>query len=621
MTYDSEGRSYTIETRRLRVGPVGSALAADDIPAEQLAENIARALDQDDGWIHREGASWFWHPSRLAVELRCQRDPIGDPSLYIDTVVIDDADGTLGLFQWLNDLNVHSAGWWWWFDPTARTVHCSSSCAVRPMEWWWPSILLGVLPYVATVTESMADGLARVSNGTVHSFAHPGRGVRTSVDGWILGVRLGPREPTASLDLWLSDLELDRLDAALGVLCNGLAHRVQRPFEARIFDENNEPRVVLRRHWHPEVGWGWQLATFAGLTTDADLAGVDDLGRVASCLNAVQATDRLNRFGGWTSVSDLGLVHLTFIPAFEIEKLIVDAGPTIGDVAALMIDVGTRMRDVARALELADPPQIRHCLVGDEAVAQLPLINWKAGPIGWSYMDQEPDCASASTPETGPENEWLAPRHLLICSFGIFNPMGPTVSSLEAAFTARRGVEAYWRLFWVMRHPSAPEIEQLGAAPTPEALAELVIEALEVAEQGVFGSGPEWLDIHAMHDAVLAGAQRFAQVQSDVQWRAEADALVWYAHNPWARVSEHQPPVESAWPPEADSTECWIQAITDREVISGHQLYLRSAWEGAKAYRDSGWDPARAQSVADAIRRIAHERVEANSSFRGATQA
>ena len=72
---------------------------------------------------------------------------------------------------------------------------------------------------------------------------------------------LGARDLSASLDLWLTDAEIARMDAALDVICGCTRHHVgcSVPLEALVLDDDGDPRLMLRRHWHPQQGWGWQL--------------------------------------------------------------------------------------------------------------------------------------------------------------------------------------------------------------------------------------------------------------------------------------------------------------------------------------------------------------------------
>ena len=138
------------------------------------------------------------YPGRLAVEFQCPPD---DRVLRLDTRVADIQEESPTLQSLLNELNVNAAGWWWWIDHMNSSVHCSINCAVDTATWWWPNILMGVLPNYAATTEALANRLAMVGRGSVVQASHPEKGPRPELDGWILGTRLGERKPVASLDL------------------------------------------------------------------------------------------------------------------------------------------------------------------------------------------------------------------------------------------------------------------------------------------------------------------------------------------------------------------------------------------------------------------------------------
>lgn len=573
-------------------------------------------MDAGEGWTWREGDSWWWHPSRIAVKFSIfESNDL--PFVQADMRVVNSGNASDDLFALLSDLNTHAAGWWWWTAPEDGHIYCSQRCEAHASAWWWPSVLFDTLPYAVTVAESMADTLASVAEGSVDAQPHPERGVRAQVDGWIGGCRLGARDPTASLDLWFFDYERARMGHALDVLCGQATHEQFFPLQARIADVDHEPKVVLRRHWHPQLGWGWLFVTVTGLTALSD-AGADLLRKTAGQLSREQAERRTpaNRFGGWAYVDGPGLMHSTFVSAFAVDKITAAAGTSIGDVAALMIDVPTRFADLSRAVALSPEPGVAQSRVDGHLLETIQEMGWRAGPTGWSYIDPdgipptEVIADQGQWTDTSPQGLWTVPRHVPVCSFGFFNPMGPTVSSLEIGYSATEdGVQ--YTLYHVMRHPHLPEIRSLGDASTPDELAGLVGDALAEPEGGILGSGPEWLDIFALPDAVLAGVRRFAEGQGDADWGDAAAQLVAYALDPWARVadSDEQPVIPNA--DESDPVSAWIEAITDPVVIAGQRLFIRSAWEGAKEYRLSGWDPERAQQATDIARGMAVERLQA----------
>jgi hypothetical protein len=627
---EASPETYNIETRRLVHGPVGEALASASRPAEQLVSNILESLDRGEGWIVVEEAGGSWYPGRLGVDFRIKGSPDDSKFLHVDTEVVEVPDESKALHSLLNDLNVHAAGWWWWFDRSSGTVICSISAVVDPKAWWWPQILHGVLPLYATATESMADRLVEITHGVVKLKEHPERGHRTEVDGFILGTRLGARDMSASLDLWLSTLDYSRLHDALVILSDYQAVSIDSPLHVQVLDSTEEPRIILRKHWHPELGWGWQLASVSGINTSEN-GGHDDLHLLASLMNARQHADGTgrDRFGGWVTLPDLGLTHLTFIPAVEIDRVISVAEETLGHVAALMVDFDTRRYDLAN-MEATAQPSIEGPLTmfetKDEVEIEMPMVNIKLGPIGWPYLDQRVQhrfldgWRAEDEREPGDEDAdtWLLPRHLLICSFGIFNPMGPTVSSLEAAMVTFRDRDPYWSLFHVLRHPMSPRVTHLGSTNTLDDLDGLITESLAVTEDVcVLGTGPHWLDIFGHFDAVIEGARRFASMTTETDWQLQAMSLMVHSSDPWARISEPVTGDEFEWPSGLDPIEGWLQAITNPDVVAGHRLYLRSAWEGARAYMEANWaSPEPAQMATDAMTRIAHARAAADYEFR-----
>ena len=62
-----------------------------------------------------------------------------------------------------------------------------------------------------------------------------------------------------------------------------------------------------------------------------------------------------NRFGGWAVIPPHGLTHLSFIPATADREVIDVAGSTAGQVAALMMDLQTRMNDLDDAVATTHP--------------------------------------------------------------------------------------------------------------------------------------------------------------------------------------------------------------------------------------------------------------------------
>src|SRR3954465_5255265 len=100
------------------------------------------------------------------------------------------------------------------------------------------------------------------------------------------------------------------MHAALGVMCGNEQLDVWRPLHAQVSSGDGEFHAALRRHWHPQYGWGWQIAAVTGLIASSAEETLE-MQALAARLNADQAQQLANRFGGWSYVADLGLTHLT----------------------------------------------------------------------------------------------------------------------------------------------------------------------------------------------------------------------------------------------------------------------------------------------------------------------
>ena len=620
----AEQPAYEMTTRRLEGGAVGRALAVESGRAEAVAKALLEEMDAGDGWTWRDNEHLWWYPSRLAVRLTCL-DNGGAPALVrADMHVVTAGSATPALLAWLNDLNAQATGWWWWATSDGREVYCSIKCVTEPQSWWWPLVLFDTLPLAVTVAESMADELARAALGRVRVQDHPERGVRQSVDGWIGGCRLGPRDLSASLDLWFFDVEFARLDSALGVICGSLSYELFRPLEALVADDGGDLRVMLRRHWHPQQGFGWQLAAVTGLVA-ASPEGVTGLRQVAARLNTEQALEEssINRLGGWACIEGAGLVHLTFIPAVSLDKISFSAASSVGDAAALILDASVRFEDVQHAYDQSRPTDVVIEPVTEPVLDALREVGWRAGPLGWSYVDH--DGVPSTEPmegqdrlwtDTAPLPYWTVPRHQLVCSFGTFNPAGPTVCSLEVAISMTPDDEETYSLYFVMRHPHLPEIRWLGNASSRDELAQLVSDSLaETDPDSSICRAVEWLDIFDMSEAVLNGVRRYAASRDGTDLRETARLLLKSPLHPWARLRAGggSGSAEETTSDESDPLELWLGAVTDRAVIAGIQLFMRSAWEGSKFFRSGDFDGA--QQVSSSLRDVCHERLDAEVEY------
>ena len=611
---------FEIRTQRA-AGSLRRVLEAGDSRAQEFAALVVSDLDAGEGWIHHDHGIWWWYPGQLGVQVRYSDPGITEAHVEARIRVVRGAGLTEQLIDWLTDLNAHSLGWWWWYEEASGDVYCSMKCTTEVKSWWWPFVMSQVLPHAATVAESMATVLADAGQGHVAVESHPSRGARGIADGFIDATRLGPRDMSASLDPWIADSELARLEQALTAIAGKRPAQVHTPLVVVLASDDAQPQIMLRRHWHASWGWGWQIITLTGIKAAVSEPTLD--GELfALFLNQEQATSTrpANYFGGWVYDQEAGLLHLTFLPGLLIDILTASAGPTIGDVAALMMDVPMRLAAL-EALPINElPASLSLQPISEEFVNLLGTLGLRRGVLGWSYeLGESPPVTGthqAATEELWsadcPDVAWNIPKHVPVCGFGVFNPMGPTVSSLEIGMSWNpTGIEL--SLFHVMRHPHSPEIRLLGTVAKWEEMDSLIFTALveRDPETRILGSGPEWLEIWGHQDTILAALRAFAEADVETNWRARADDLANYALSPWARVSPREERSDSIFDEDGDPIDCWLEAITSYSVVVGQKLFMRSAWEGALRYRQSNWDADVAQSAANSARATAQERLDA----------
>jgi hypothetical protein len=233
-------------------------------------------------------------------------------------------------------------------------------------------------------------------------------------------------------------------------------------------------------------------------------------------------------------------------------------------------------------------------------------LNLKNGRLIWSNF------SSVELDRTDDESSWLVPRQSLICSFGIFNPAGPTVSSLELGLDGKA-----WTLYFVLRHPVGAQVFEIASSPISDArleIPQMIEDALAGAGGGVLGSGPHWMDVRMSNfsESIVRGLRRFAEESSETDWRLECDRIISQGGDPWTEAPSANS--EDVIEISGDPIETWIGLIMSRDVIFGHRAFMRSAWEGSKLFVHG--DFADAQNVSNALIYAARERLLDDFYFR-----
>lgn len=461
------------------------------------------------------------------------------------------------------------------------------------------------------MADANAKLLADLSGGSISIRKHPQQGLRPGRDSWIDGILRGPGEPVSSAGLMITSLDISNLRKVLESRDTSRKIELSWPFKVSFCDENGAKYAQLRDHWHAEFGLGWQ---FTAIDSEFQFEATLKDGRSEEALvsamrlnrNLISSSSNIPIFGGWVVVSSFNLIRNTFLPLPIIEEIQVLSQRSFGTVSGLM--AVWFEESFSRPSSLKIEVGIGQHNEDFESAAHSVHINNELSQFS-TLIDRSVNDAIDFENGSG---KWLRPRHSLVCSFGIFNPAGPTISSLELSLSSEE-----WILYWAIRHPHGPEIVEIGRSATEDAsvlIPHLIERCLSDRNEGVLGSGCQWMDVRLpqFEAAVIRGLRGFVLASPDIDWRSECRRIVGGQCDPWAMLELD----DEALPEfEIDNViDLWVSLVTDPNVVFGYQAFIRSAWEGSKRFAQGDFEGA--QATASAINYGVRERLIDDFEFR-----
>lgn len=617
--------------------PLVHALEHAD-PAAAFLEHL-RTVMAPGPWQGETEAGFWWIPHRLehTIEVFTTDDGAVCRSDFVLVTGIDDVDAALRACAIDNRRPVGGA---LWFDHDDATIHLTSSVRLDPQRWFDAHVFEYTVARLVGICEHRAPLLADAVGGRVAVAGHPRLGMRDEPDQFVTEILLPTLAPEAGTGLWWSRTEVSSFSAALTHLLDGTGGATELVPDPSYRDDRTSARNLASAVWvdsdecsfhlgvdethHPDLGFGLELLVAAHVRLDDAEPGAAD--RVANMLNAREA--RACRaplaIGAWIT-SDGHLRRTTFVMGEVARTLQQLAAPRAGETLAVM---------VAHLLDGLDP--LRHGLEGDELFG----VRWSRPPHDpWGGIAEHNapasllcddvgvtaaitagvDCNVALEPIPLDAGAWVLQRRLVIASMGTFNPMGPTVGTielivnetLERALIVERG-----------RHPYAPFL-RLRAVLDGDGLVALE-HFVEETVASLGWDGFDWFDIHHFGEAIERGLRRFAAA-SDLDVGAAGRALLATQDNPWLRIAGDVT-LDAAGErgadgrggagsgaggsdgdgselggrdgaEDGDDVSLWIHALTAAPTIDAHLAFLRSAWEGAAAFARNPRDPGFSQTV------------------------
>lgn len=643
------------------------ALAADDLPSavlQHMRDRLAPgqwAVDFEDGF--------WWIPHRLqhSVEV-LRRDDVWDEGRWVcrSTVTlvekVEDQTNGIAMAQYLNQRPFGASVW---MDLGTDSIKATSWTTLDPQYWFLAHCFQEAVAQKIGICEHFAPRLAELVSGEAPCVSHPVHGLREEPDEFVKDRFWPCASPEVTLGTWwsrneirtfrnfLSD-QLVHIDPTVYDVDATAARNLVTDFKLQGLwrrplsgDNDLEQRIVghVGQTDHPDLGRGIEIlvSTPFDFGSDTDMSGPPRsspaVQHLANSFNEEEHLSCKPAFGisGWTAWRDQ-ICLSTFIQGetiTTIQHLTAMAAPPESASSSIGVALGVitaraseRLHTPALFLEFWNFHDLEWSLTQDSRWAG---VNENAGY--WSLLAEDRaafDAAAAglplnvlaepiridpSDPSEPAQDLWGLQHTHLLASFGIFNPAGPSVGSLELSINYESGQAL---LLERLRHPFSPHlivhalIDQDGFLSLND-LVEGVITRLQ-------WGGLDWFEVVAtptegLEEAAFQGLLAFGQRITETDnrdLRREALALL-IPLPPWKRLSLSAEELTHHWAErdsfdEIDDLDLWALTLMNPINIDNHIKHLRSAWTGSEAYFAPPNDPDLAQRLVDTIVRSVNRR-------------
>ena len=615
-------------TRRPTGHPVVAALESDDIEGAFLSRMV-KALGPGDWRVPTQHGFW-WTASRLRHEIEILRGEAADDDGFVACrstfTLVEEVEDVLQGLEICNYLNQRPLGAVALFDPESAEITFTTGVRLSAARWFDAVVFEHVVQRLVGLSEFLAPRLAGWASGRLPNVEHPTLGRRISPDRFLDEAPRIFHVPEAGTGIWWSNAELQQFRYALRFLLeqggfeseaslvdvarfDASSTTVDNLTECIEFDlEAVTAQLCVWPAEHHDVGAGVEVL----LRTNVTLAGEQDRSAApTNSADALSAANLLNIVAADSAVHLLGagawsawrgqLSFSMFLPPEVIRIVQSLARGCAGTVMALM---STSVLD--RRLELSWLLAQGEEATGPWEAADQYLwdgVEMNAGRLSL-YVDS--DEVFARVTEGLPINEifdpialdddaWLVQHNEVVLRMGIFNPMGPTIGTIEFAINYRSQQAL---LLERSRHPFSPSLDLYAVLDREgfDQRAGFVEAMISRLSWGVF----DWVDVRERDDemvnAITRGLESFAESR-DFDFGHHATSILEHITDPWARISSARPP-RYELSQNADPHAFWIPAITDPRNINAHYAMIRSAWEGALAFHAYA-DAAEGQQAAD----------------------
>lgn len=636
------GRGKLVErppqTKRPHGHPTVRALEGD-ATGETYLEHLLDLLGPGEWHVRTEDGFW-WLPHRVRHEInvRLVENPTRPTPALVCTSSFSLVEGVKSLkdaLAMVNVMNQRSLGAAAYVDLQTEEIKMFSGVVLSPVTWFDAFVFENVMVRQVGYVELAATRLAEAVGGRVCGVKHPRLGLRTKPDQLVAEATISLDEPEAGTGLWWSRSEVAAFKSGLKFFVQQAGQEVAAgQIEPEVYDDEETSawnlystvtvesglgplKLTVMESQHPEVGRGVEVLlssvmTFEGERNRAEAANETVAALTAANLMNWTAAQSFNGApsslvaGGWI-IWRGQLSQLTFIPAVVLRMLQTSAQGTSGQMLALVAwQQLLRSNEINGLLQngrFVEQPQMLDEFLWDGLT--------KNAALWWTVFDADTEIADAI--KGLPLNElldpvdvtlklWRVPCQMAPIRFGIFNPAGPSVGSIEVAVNYRLGRGLVLER---IRHPFAPSL-RLHAVLDREGF-DALDDHLAAVVAALSWSTMDWCDLSADDisdiETLEEALYEFAERQG-VDTKRCGLALAENLADPWSRVDFGYEP-ESELPDDTHPDDLWLSMIVDAVNIDTHLAYMRSAWEGAMAFQRSP-DEAEAimeRCVAEIVRR------------------
>ncbi|MGQ0467397.1 MAG: hypothetical protein ACT4QG_19035 [Sporichthyaceae bacterium] len=546
-----------------------------------LSENFcAGYLWPDPEWVeYRDTGFSYWH-GRLEQRFTVEQVDEDVVAWRLDSPIVGEVTDPQAAVAAVLTLNQFSAGWSFWLDAEARSVHALAAMT-SPLEWnRWIVRFSEIAKLMGWFCEAVAEPMARHLGG-VPLFSHPigmqaPREIPDAVNYYPTAQRERPEWVLDPITGWFPPMEEiagtfgERMEAA-EVEADESTLRIVQP------DEDGEGTV-----W--ELLAGFSEHRLLGVAWRSELV-LPQIAPEAVPIAALVATKAMydapaaNLMGSWVSEEGV-LLYRQWSTSSELRNYgrIEEFDGTDELLWTLTSPAADAAAWGASLAEDAEWPVIEIDQdKADELVGEV-----FAGLLSGSH----PAFVAAQPPGSKADRSllWLdRAAVLLLC--GWFNPIGPTLSTLEVSTAPLEDRE---QLVVFARHPMLPEYRVAAQVHSSEQ----VLATLGAAVESMVTSAPPNVVVlsgcppelqPAVVEALRTVVERLAK-ETGVSLLDERARVLRHLGDPWAFAGEEREEgSEQPVPPPASEDEFqeWLNAVTAPENVVSNMIHFGRAWDGS----------------------------------------